>query len=113
MFYHFIHLPVVNDFQFFRPCRILVEWDFCFFFVFGASKVVLVVKNPPAKSGALRDVGLIPGWEDPLEEEMTTHSGILAWKIAWTEDLEGCSSRDRKRAGHDLATKQQYIFLDN
>ena len=32
MFYHFIHLPVVNDFQFFRPCRILVEWDFCFFF---------------------------------------------------------------------------------
>ena len=37
-----------------------------------------MVKNPPANSGALRDVGLIPGWEDPLEEEMTTHSGILA-----------------------------------
>ena len=25
-------------------------------------------------------------WEDPLEEEMATHSSILAWKIPWTED---------------------------
>ena len=25
------------------------------------------------------------GWEDPLEEEMVTHSNILAWKIPWTE----------------------------
>jgi len=25
------------------------------------------------------------GWEDPLEEEMATHSSILAWKIPWTE----------------------------
>ena len=27
------------------------------------------------------------GQEDPLEEEMTTRSGILAWKIPWTEEL--------------------------
>ena len=26
------------------------------------------------------------GWEDPLEEEMATHSRILAWRILWTED---------------------------
>jgi len=26
------------------------------------------------------------GWEDPLEEEMATHSIILDWKIPWTED---------------------------
>ena len=26
------------------------------------------------------------GWEDPLEEEMTTHFGILAWKVPWTEE---------------------------
>ena len=25
-------------------------------------------------------------WEDPLEEEMPTHSSILAWEIPWTED---------------------------
>ena len=24
------------------------------------------------------------GWEDPLEKEMATHSGILAWIISWT-----------------------------
>ena len=26
------------------------------------------------------------GWKDPLEEEMATHSCILAWRISWTED---------------------------
>ena len=26
------------------------------------------------------------GWEDPLEEEMATHSSILAWKIPWTKE---------------------------
>ena len=31
------------------------------------------------------DVDLIPGWEDPLEEEMATHSSIPTWEIPWTE----------------------------
>ena len=31
-----------------------------------ASHMVLVVKNPPANAGDIRDVGLIPDWEDPL-----------------------------------------------
>ena len=26
------------------------------------------------------------GWEDPLEEEMATHSSILPWEIPWTEE---------------------------
>ena len=39
-----------------------------------------VVKNPPASAGDTRDVGSIPGREDPLEEEMATDSSILAWK---------------------------------
>jgi len=29
----------------------------------------------------VRDMGLIPGWEDLLEEGMATHSSILAWRI--------------------------------
>ena len=33
-----------------------------------------------------RHAGLIPGWEDPPEEEMATHSSILAWRIPWTEE---------------------------
>ena len=29
------------------------------------------------------------GWEDPLEEEMATHSSILVWKIPWTQEPGG------------------------
>ena len=32
-----------------------------------------------------------PGWKDPLEEEMATHSSILAWKVPRTEELVGYS----------------------
>ena len=32
------------------------------------------------------------GQEDPLEEEMATHSRILAWKIPWTEEPGGLQS---------------------
>ena len=37
-----------------------------------------VVKNPLANAGDTRDVGLIPAWEDLLEEEMVTEFSILA-----------------------------------
>ena len=42
-----------------------------------ASQVVLAVKNPPANSGDVRDIGSTPGGEDPLEESMETHFSIL------------------------------------
>ena len=32
------------------------------------------------------------GGEDPLEEEMATHSGILAWRIPWTEEPDRLQS---------------------
>ena len=32
------------------------------------------------------DMGSIPGQEDPLEEEMATHSSVLDWKIPWTQE---------------------------
>ena len=44
-----------------------------------------MVKNTPANAGDVRDAGLIPELEDPLEEGMETHSNILAWRIPWTE----------------------------
>ena len=37
-----------------------------------------MVKNPPANSGAARDAGSSPGSRKSLEEEMATHSNILA-----------------------------------
>ena len=36
--------------------------------------------------GKCRRLSLVPGWEDPLEEEMATHSSILDWGIPWTEE---------------------------
>ena len=44
------------------------------------------------------------GQEDPLEEEMATHSSILAWKIPRMEDPGGLQSMGLQRAGHDWAT---------
>ena len=39
------------------------------------------------------------GWEDPMENEMTTHSSILAWEIPWTE--EPGKSMGSQRVRHD------------
>ena len=41
------------------------------------------------------------GQEDPLEEEMTTHSSILAWKILWTEEPGGPQSMGSQRVKRD------------
>ena len=49
--------------------------------------------------------------EDSLEEEMATHSNILAWEIPWTEETGGLQSMGCRRVRHNLATKQQLAFL--
>ena len=55
--------------------------------------------NLPANAG---DMGLIfPGWEDLLEEEMATYSGIRARKIPWTEEPGGLQSMGLQRIGHN------------
>ena len=46
-------------------------------------------RKPPANAGETGDPGSIPGWEDPLEEEMATRSTIPAWRILWTEKPGG------------------------
>ena len=48
--------------------------------------MVLVVKNPLASAGDIRDVDLIPGLGRSPGEGMVTHSSILAWRIPWTEE---------------------------
>ena len=40
-------------------------------------------------------------WEDPLEEEMATHSSILPWRIPWAEEPGGLQSTWSQRVGHD------------
>ena len=41
------------------------------------------------------------GWEDALEEGIATHSSILAWKIAWTEEPGGLQYMGSQRVRHD------------
>ena len=41
------------------------------------------------------------GWEDPLEEEMATHSSTLAWKTPWMEEPGRLQSMWSQRVGHD------------
>ena len=45
------------------------------------------------------------GREDPLEEGMTTHSSILAWRIPWTEEPGGQQPMGRKESDTTEATE--------
>ena len=38
------------------------------------------------------------GREDPLEKGMTIHSGILSWKIPWTEEPGGLQPMDLQKS---------------
>ena len=51
-----------------------------------------VVKNLPANAGDTGDLSSILGLGRSLEEDLTTHSRILAWKIPWTEEPAGLQS---------------------
>ena len=44
------------------------------------------------------------GWDDPLEEEMTTRSSILAWKVPWMEEPVGLQSIESQRVAMTKAT---------
>ena len=58
-----------------------------------------MLKNLPASAGDIRDGGSISGSEEPLEEGMATHSGILAWRIPWTEETGGLQTMRLQRTG--------------
>ena len=45
--------------------------------------------------------GSILGQEDPLEKGMATHSGILAWRIPWTEEAGWLQSMGSQRLRHN------------
>jgi len=60
-----------------------------------ASLVAQRVKNLPAMlETQLQSLG----GEDPLEEEMATHSRILAWEIPWTEEPGGPQSKGSQKS---------------
>ena len=60
-----------------------------------------MVKNQPAMQETQEtQVGSL-GQEDPLGEEMSTHSSVLAWRNPWMEEPGGLQSMRSQRVGHD------------
>ena len=53
------------------------------------------------------------GREDPLEEEMATHSSILAWEIPWTEEPRGQQSMRSQRDRHNRRAEQKKEWKGN
>ena len=62
------------------------------------------VRNLPARQETQETWVCSLGREDPLEEEMATHSSILTWKIPGTEEATGLESMGLQRVRYDEAT---------
>ena len=59
------------------------------------------VKNLPVMQETQETQVQSLGWGDPLEEEMTNHSSILAWKIPWTGEPGRLQSMEYRRVGQN------------
>ena len=67
-----------------------------------------MVKNPPA----MQEMWVQSlDQEDSLEEEMATHSSILAWEIPWTEETGRLQSMGSQRVGLDWVTQQDSFYF--
>ena len=66
-----------------------------------------MVKDLPANAGDTGGTNSILDWKVSLEEEISTHSSILAWEMPRTEEPGWLQSMRWQRVGQDLATKQQ------
>ena len=90
----------------------IIQWDFWLYvttvwgFSYGS-----VVKNLPAKQ-EMRFQSL--DWRDPLEEEIATHSSVLAWRIQLTKEPAKLLTMGSQRVGHNWETKeqQQPLFIE-
>ena len=49
----------------------------------------------------INEVSFMYSWEDPLEEEMATHSSIFAWRIPWTEEPGGLQCMGSQKVRHN------------
>ena len=77
-----------------------------------ASQVVKLVKNPPANAG---DTDLTPESGRSPEEEMATHSSILAWKNpmdrgVWCATVHGVAELDMTELTHTYTTDQVHVW---
>ena len=63
--------------------------------------VVLVVKNPLANAGDIRDTGSIPGSGRSPGGRHGNPLQFLAWRIPWTEEPGRLQSIGSQRVRHD------------
>jgi len=75
-----------------------------------ASLMAQVVKNPPVMQETQETWVRSLDWEDPLEEEMETHSSILARKIPWKEEPGGLWSMGSQR---DTTESTEHVCMHN
>ena len=73
----------------------------------------LVVKNPPPMQETQDKEVWSLGWEDPLEEEIATHSSSLAWKIPWTEELGRLQFAGSQKSWTQLTDWTKGLFSNN
>ena len=83
----------------------ILWWSFPYMGFLGSSLVAPMVKNPPT----MQETQVwFPGRENALEEEMATHSSILAWTVLWGEEPGGqacgLQSMGSQRVRYDWAT---------
>ena len=74
----------------FNFLQLLLLPDFFFFSTYSASECFLVLFCLLSGSTSVY-----------MEEEMATHSSVLAWRIPWTEEPVGLPSMGSHRVGHD------------
>ena len=107
--YSFVHFHICNSLLWQRETLLLLFSNAYFFLL-----VLLYLANQASQLAPWQRTHLPVqelketwvwslGGEDPLAEEMATHSSILAWRIQWTEEPGGLQSMGMQRVGHDWA----------
>ena len=83
----------------------ILPWDNCIY-LSGGTVVRICLQMQEPQETWVRSLD----WEDPLVEEMATHSSILARKIPWTEEPGGLQSMGSQRVGRDWVCMQPTMF---
>ena len=81
-------------------------------FIFYCHKEASLVAKRLKRLPAMRETGVRSlVQKDPLENEMATHSSVLAWRIPWTEEPGGLQYMGSQRVGHDWVTTLHFIVI--
>ena len=111
----FLTTPTNHKYLFFWACFLVLGYFVLFYFVLFCLKynwpITICWTFVVAQMVKIQSLD----WEDPLEEEMATHSSILAWKIPWTVEPGWLQSMGSQRVRHNWAhtTLKKNALRDN